>query len=780
MIQVADVLADAFETPNWVLKALFITLVAGFPVTGIISWIFDYTGHGFEKTKELPHPSALDIKAIPIIFHGSFAKDISPEVRKEKFKDYVLWSDDYYAQKHEIYEREFLILFKNSIDALRYAIKIQNHSLSLKSPLKISVIEAPKDFSKNFSESEEIIRARTIAVDSQAGAIITTKTVTKAIKNRGIESVEKAFHPLESHQSAIEQEEYIIDPEQIHRVNQALNEYSDTILYPKTPLVLKLAALVFLTVIAAVMWRFIPSLESKSNATIAILPFSNTSADKAHQSFVSGLSEDIFNNIAQIPEINVISRRSSQALENSNLPLKEIGELLNANWILEGSINRVDERVRVSMWISDSDNGHELWNQVFNLSVNDLLVGNRTILKSLANFLEQPIDAVAITKVGDNPNKELYPKYLQAKGLLKQPPTMERLKAIEAIFNQILEQQTDFLPAMAGLCRTYLLMYAENHELSFFEQAENQCTKTYRKQETNVDILIALTKLHILKGNLQEAERFIQTAQSINPSDVEVIYNQSQLESAKGNTEEAKTKLEQAILIEPGYWQLWRSLGIAHLQDGEWDLAVKKFNKVITLLPDERDGYDNLGAAFFFKGQFDDAAAAYEQSLSINRSGAALSNIATMWFYHGDYIKASNYYLQAIQITPKDYRLWLNLADTKAQTPEYLAEARSHYLHALDLIKDRLGLIPNDVEARVIASWCYAQLEDTKQAQNYIDSTLSLNFEDPNTLYMLAKSYARIGQIDKGKAALQESIKLGFPEVVITSSPIIQTLNLYP
>ncbi len=779
MIQVGDVLVDTFETPSWFLKALFLILIIGLPVTAILAWIFDIKQGGIVKTKELPHPNSLDIKSIPIIFHATFPNSVPIEKGTERIKDYVVWSGDYRAQRHDVFDNECLILFENSIDALRYAIKIQNHSLSLDLPLKISVIEAPKDYSKNFSEAEEIVRARTLAVDAKAGAILSTKAVKEAIKNRGIESVEQAFSPIDIHRSAIEQTEYIIDPTKIQEVNQALNEYSETVLYVKTPMTLKLAALVFLSVIGGILWTFIPTLERSDNITLSILPFKNTSVDKSHENFVNGLSEDIFFNISKIPNLNITSRRSSQAMTNSDLSIQEIGKILNADWVLEGSINRINDKVRVSIWITDSESGLEQWSQIFNLYSSNLQAGNRQIIKSISEFMDTPVEVLTAIQSSDISTQEIYPLYLQAKGLLKKPPTMDRLYEVETLFKNMLTDAPNYSPAIAGLCQVYVLMYNLQFEAAFFKQAEEHCTQSYQAESSNIDVLIALAKLQIKKGNFIEAQRYIKTAQSINPTDVELINSQADLERRRGNLEQSLNFLEQALLIEPGYWKTSQSMGIIHLNSGDWDSAVSAFEKVINLVPEDSHGYINLGNAYFFQGNFSKAAIAYEESLKYHKDHTALSNIATMWFYHGDYTKATNYYLQAIQLAPNQYIYWLNLADTKDQIAEFKDEALTHYRHTLDLASTLLNISPNDADAIAISAWCYAKLGERENAQVSLDTAVELSPNNPNILFLAAKTKALIGDSVTGAKYLEQAIEFGFPESVIAASPIVQSLNIY-
>ncbi|NVJ65511.1 MAG: tetratricopeptide repeat protein [Gammaproteobacteria bacterium] len=779
IVQVADVLADTFDTPNWVLKALFLVLVVGLPVTAILSWVFDITQRGIVKTKELPHPSLLDIQAIPIIFHASLDNTLAPQQRKDRFRDYVLWAEDFNAQEDKVYDKDFMILFENSIDALRYAIRIQNHSQQLKLPLKISVIEARAETEQQ-DETNEIARARALAIDSQPGAIVTTKTVKQAIQNREIKVVEQALQPLVNSQSKIEQKEFIIDPDKIHEVNQALKDYSDTVLYPTTPITLKLASLVFLTVIAAGLWRFIPTIETKENATIAVLPFKNVSVSGEHQTFVSGLSEDIFNNISQIPDINVISRRSSQALDNSNLSLQEIGNLLNANWILEGSINRNNDQIKVSMWISDSDTGHELWSQIFNLSYNDLLIGNRQILDSLSQFLDKPLDPVSLVNISTKPKKELYPLYLQAKGILKKPSNMERLKEAEQLLKNILSQQNNFTPAIAALCQTYFSMYYLKFDSDLFEQAENECSKTNEKESKNIETLLALASLHTSKGDFRLAEQYISSAQAINPSDVEVLYTRAWIENKNGNPDTAIDYLNQALLVEPNYWKLKNQLGVIYLSQGKWQKAIDAYEEVVALIPNETNGYVNLGNAYFFKSEFDKAALAYQEALKFEEDDIALSNIATMWFYHGDYSKAANYYLKAIKQTPRQYLYWLNLADTKDQTIEYKEEAQSHYQHTLDLASEKLTKVPNDADARAVIAWCHAKTNNDTEAKSNLLIAISLSPQDPNILFLAAKTEAQLGDLVQGKIYLNQAIEAGFPESVVAASPYAKNLQLYP
>ncbi len=776
-IQVATVIADTFTIPSWVLKATFIILLVGLPIIAILAWIFDIKHGGIVRTKELPHPTLLDVSAIPIIFHASIDNTLDNEQRHARFRDYVVWAKDFNVDTYNIYQSDYMVLFDNSVDALRYAIRIQNHSQQLDLPLKISVIEAREDKSQQ-DEKNEIARARALAVDSKVGSIVITNRVREAIKDRGLKEVEKALQLSKNSNSKIEQQKYSIKPNSIKAVNQALKDYSNNILYPTAPTSLKLASLLFLTVIAAGLWRFIPTLEVTNESTISILPFKNISSNSEEDDFVSGLSDDIFHNISQIPSINIVSRRSSQSFQNNTLSIQEIGEFLNADLVLEGNINKNADSIKVSLWITDTKTSLEQWNQVFYLNSSELFIGNKKITQSLSKFLGNPTQEIKLAQAPINPNNNSYPEYLRAKGLLKKPPTMTRLGEIESIYNNILSEQHDFTPAIAGLCRTYLLMYALQKETHQFNKAEQQCLSAHKGQDTNIDILTTLIQLNLEKGNLDDAEKFIEIAQQINPSNIDLLFNQAEFKKVQGDYAQAIQYLEQAIQLEPGYWRLFQMLGSIYLYTGKWQLASEQFEKVIQLIPNDSHGYTNLGTAYFFQGEFDKAAKVYEQSLNYQRDDVALSNIATMWFYHGDYAKASNYYLQAIQLAPKHYIYWLNLADAEAQGEQGTSQALVHYQHALDLALETISINKNDADARIAAAWSHAQLNQTMQALAQLNEAIRIKNNDPNLLFLAAKIMAKTGDMAQGNLYLKQAISSGFPEKIVKVSPIISSLNL--
>ncbi|WP_068990098.1 tetratricopeptide repeat protein [Kangiella sediminilitoris] len=779
VVQVTDVLVDAFEAPEWIIRTVFIVLIIGLPVVAILSWVFDVTSHGIIKTRELPHPSQLDIKAIPIIFHAALSKELSYKETRKQLKDYVIWSEDYDSLSSVLNDRDCMILFPNSVDALRFAIRIQNHSQKIDLPLTISIIEAPDDYQSDNAELKELARGRALSIDSRPGAIVTTETVKDTILNRGIEAVESAFHPINNAHSVIEQTEYIIEPENICDLNKTLKSYRDTVLYQQTPVGLKIAALLFLTVVAAVLWKFVPSIQADKYRNLAVLPLVNSSTDKTtSQNFVSGFSEDIFNHIAHIPELNLISRRSSQAISENQHSVQEIGDLLNADLILEGTISKHREEVKVNLWLTDSSDGIEVWNKAFIASDSDLLLINRQIIQELSAYLDIQTDAVSVANLTDNPSKKVYPEFLEAKGLLKQPPTQERLSKVEQKLQLVLDQQPNFAPAVAGLCVMYIRWYTLTLDNAHFDRAERECKKANKLDNDNIDVLLALATLYTKKNAYQLAQNYTDRAQAINPSDVDVLHAKAELMAAKSDFGSAVKILNQALQIEPGYWRLYVKLGHIHIRQGNWQQSIVNLQKALQINPNEAYLYNWLGSAFAMQGNFIKAAETYENGLHLEKTSVILANIGNMSYYAGDFKKAVNYYLQAIQIDPTDYRYWLNLADAKDQLEADEFEVQNHYQHALDLALELLTVSPENSEARVIAAWSYAQLDESSKAQKEMTNALQLSPEDPNILFMAALVSARTGQQDKGKALLEQSIQYGFPKAIIDASPIVKQLEL--
>jgi TolB-like protein len=212
-----------------------------------------------------------------------------------------------------------------------------------------------------------------------------------------------------------------------------------------------------------------------STKSIAVLPFADMSAEKDNEYFTDGLSEELLNILAKIKSLQVAGRTSSFAFKGKNEDLRSIGEKLNVETLLEGSVRKDDvrQKVRVTVQLINVEDGYHIWSESYDRSLEDIFAIQEEIATEVATALKINLlgeAATPATVVRSDLNA--YEWYLKGRGSLNQNSVESVSRAVEE-FKSAIDLDPGYLPAQLGLAETYLgqaatgvLPYSEAHELA--------------------------------------------------------------------------------------------------------------------------------------------------------------------------------------------------------------------------------------------------------------------------------------------------------------------------
>jgi len=185
--------------------------------------------------------------------------------------------------------------------------------------------------------------------------------------------------------------------------------------------------------------------ESYGDQSIAVLPFTNMSSDPEQEYFGDGLAEEILNLLAGIPELRVISRSSAFTLKGSDLPIPEIADQLNVAHILEGSVRKSGNQIRVTAQLIEARTDTHIWSQTWDRTLDDIFAIQDEVAQEVVNKLQITLVGPAPTAAQTDP--EIYALYLQAKQLIESRNEESILRAIELI-DKVLTVDPDYVPAL--------------------------------------------------------------------------------------------------------------------------------------------------------------------------------------------------------------------------------------------------------------------------------------------------------------------------------------------
>ena len=285
--------------------------------------------------------------------------------------------------------------------------------------------------------------------------------------------------------------------------------------------------------------------------TIAVLPFVNMSDDPEQEYFSDGLSEELLNLLAQIPELRVTSRTSAFSFKGKDVTIAEVGRTLNVEHILEGSVRRSGNRIRVTAQLIDASTDTHIWSDTWDRNFEDVFV----IQDEIAEYV---VDALKIELIGAIPHAfetttEAYELYLQAKFLLEQP-SAPNVRRAEVINQQLIDIDPEYVPAWNQRASIFMQGPGWNtwpmHESA--PRAREAALESLRLFEKNGEAHAILGYVAFdFEYDYELAGRELSTALEMDPDNVDILKIAAEFEHRQGNFENAIELMEKGYAIDP-------------------------------------------------------------------------------------------------------------------------------------------------------------------------------------------------------------------------------------
>ncbi len=321
--------------------------------------------------------------------------------------------------------------------------------------------------------------------------------------------------------------------------------------------------------------------EQAQGSSIAVLPFVNMSKDPDQEYFSDGISEELLNGLAKIRELRVAARTSSFAFKGQNSDITDIGRQLNVDTVLEGSVRKSGNRVRITAQLINVEDGYHLWSEVYDRELTDIFTIQDEISRAIVDALivhltDEELAAVTPGQTSQPTNVEAYNFYLLAKHNLRLRNQTALQLAIRQ-FEQALDRDPGYADAYAGQAlATNLLRAAQYGQLS--------AAVANRKAQALLDRALALDPdlalAHAVQGlvyadrlDYTAAEQSLRRAIAANPSEGIFYSWLSTLVEGKGDFNEAERILNQAFSIDPLHPAIRNNLANAEIEKGNYDKA---------------------------------------------------------------------------------------------------------------------------------------------------------------------------------------------------------------
>ena len=368
------------------------------------------------------------------------------------------------------------------------------------------------------------------------------------------------------------------------------------------------------------------SLESGGGPSIAVLPFRNVSSDPEQDYFSDGISEDLLNLLAKVPDVRVIARSSSFSFRDEEVGIPNIAEQLNVSHVLEGSVRKAGDEVRISVQLVDA-RAETLWSDSYDRTLDDIFDVQDEIA---ARVLEQlQVTLLGAAPQADEVDPQAYNLFLQAMGILDERNTPETFAIAEGLLRQALEIERDFARAIVELAR--LRHQVGSRQWRFREGVPEGVSRREFMVETvrdTRDLLyqaLAVDPQHavaygwlawlerVYGGNVVTIARNLERSLELDPTNPFVLRGHFGSLEDLGHAEEAILLGERALARDPLCVGCYHQLGSLYGRAMRFDEAIQSLETARALRPNA-PVHDLMGDVLLLKGEAEAALAEYEQA----------------------------------------------------------------------------------------------------------------------------------------------------------------------
>lgn len=356
--------------------------------------------------------------------------------------------------------------------------------------------------------------------------------------------------------------------------------------------------------------------------SIAVLPFENLSRDPDNAFFAEGVQDEILTRLAKVADLKVISRTSTQKYKSAPDNLREIAKQLGVMHVVEGSVQKSADQVRVNVQLINAMTDAHLWAETYDRKLTDIFAVESEIAKTIADMLQAKLTGSEKIMMAKKPtaDPEAHELYLKGRFFWNKRTAADLRKSID-YFNEAIGKDPDYALAYATLAQAWLLLpaYGGGAPKECLPHAETATAKALALDETSSDAHAARAMIMSgyyfdFPGGKMEYERALQ----LNPNDATSHHwLATDVLVALGEHERELAEMRRARELDPLSLVINTNLGMAFMHAGQLDNAISQLRKTIEIDGNFYFAHHALGMALEAKGELPEAMAEYQKSIAL-------------------------------------------------------------------------------------------------------------------------------------------------------------------
>jgi len=373
--------------------------------------------------------------------------------------------------------------------------------------------------------------------------------------------------------------------------------------------------------------------------SIAVLPFVNIGNDPNQDYLSDGITEEIITQLSKIADLKVISRSTAMLYKNSKKPVKQIAEEMRVSSILEGSVQKSGDEIRITVQLIDTNTQEHIWAEHYDhRNLNDIFSIHSEVAQQIAHELNARLSKEVKIKIETKPtdDPDAYDLFLKGRYAYNNS-TLEGFHSAEAFFQEAIKKDPKFTLAYSYLANVYISLTVWMGDLPpsiGARKAMSVLNNSLQKDTLYIDFTtLAFIELFANK-NFTKAEHYFKRAINLKPNDDLCYHVYALLLTMLGRTDDAFVQLDKAKVINPVNVFEITTRGENYYASGRYDEAIKTFKEAIQVFPHVNILYDDLGRVYVFKENYSDAINILTDGLthSTTRPPSTLAYLAIAYF----------------------------------------------------------------------------------------------------------------------------------------------------
>ncbi|MXN66565.1 guanylyl cyclase [Stappia sp. GBMRC 2046] len=358
--------------------------------------------------------------------------------------------------------------------------------------------------------------------------------------------------------------------------------------------------------------------------SVAVLPFDNMSGDPEQEYFTDGISEDIITDLSKVGGLLVIARNSSFAYKGKSVDIRDVGRELGVMSVLEGSIRRAGNRVRINAQLIDARSGGHLWADRFDRELTDIFEVQDEVTRKIVDALKVTLTPTEEALITDNTatSVEAHDLFLQARQELSGSKNKASFEKATALLKRAIDLDPDYGEPYAGLALACVFdfqnRWTDDPDRSV-DVARRYADLAIEKAPKDAYVHHIAAIVAAFARDFDRNAREIEKALELSPNFAAALASKGANMTFSGRAEEAFPYLERAMRLDPqGSEQYLHFMGLARLLLGNYETAAAEFRERIRLVPDTDFSRVYLASALGHLGEIDEARKVWDELMAIN------------------------------------------------------------------------------------------------------------------------------------------------------------------